>query len=166
MGCIADDYRSMAWARGGHLPRFKNRQEVFTKEQGFAEEADRDAFDSQAMHILMRDGEKPVATGRLYFDGAKLFIGRICVLREYRGQAIGDLMTRMMILRGFDFAREIYLHAQQQAQGFYERYGFQVQGEPFFGGRGAPHVLMVLKKEDAVFPSKCGENCAKKLMDI
>ena len=113
----------------------------------------------------MRDGEKPVATGRLYFDGAKLFIGRICVLREYRGQAIGDLMMRMMILRGFDFAREIYLHAQQQAQGFYERYGFQVQGEPFLE-EGAPHVLMVLKKEDAVFPSKCGENCAKKLMDI
>ena len=146
-------------------PAFEIRQEVFTKEQGFAEEADRDAFDSQAMHILMRDGEKPVATGRLYFDGAKVFIGRICVLREYRGQAIGDLMTRMMILRGFDFAREIYLHAQQQAQGFYERYGFQVQGEPFLE-EGAPHVLMVLKKEDAVFPSKCGENCAKKLMDI
>ena len=74
-------------------------------------------------------------------------------------------MTRMMILRGFDFAREIYLHAQQQAQGFYERYGFQVQGEPFLE-EGALHVLMVLKKEDAVFPSKCGENCAKKLMDI
>ena len=76
-------------------PAFEIRQEVFTKEQGFAEEADRDAFDSQAMHILMRDGEKPVATGRLYFDGAKLFIGRICVLRDYRGQAIGDLMMRM-----------------------------------------------------------------------
>lgn len=136
------------------------RQKVFTQEQGFPAEADRDAFDDQAMHALMFDGDTPVATGRLYFDGAKLFLGRICVLKEYRGQSIGDLMTRLMILRGFDFAKEIYLHAQMQAKGFYERYGFQVEGEPFLE-EGQEHVLMRLKKEETRFPSKCGEDCAK-----
>ena len=108
----------------------------------------------------MFDGETPVATGRLYFDGVRLFLGRICVLKEYRGQSIGDLMTRLMILRGFDFAKEIYLHAQLQAQGFYERYGFRAEGEPFLE-EGQEHVLMRLKKEETRFPSKCGEDCAK-----
>ena len=107
------------------------RQKVFVQEQGFPAETERDAFDAQAMHALMFDGETPVATGRLYFDGVRLFLGRICVLKEYRGQSIGDLITRLMILRGFDFAKEIYLHAQLQAQGFYERYGFRAEGEPF-----------------------------------
>ena len=121
------------------------RQKVFVQEQGFPAETERDAFDAQAMHALMFDGETPVATGRLYFDGAKLFLGRICVLKEYRGQSIGDLMTRLMILRGFDFAKEIYLHAQLQAQGFYERYGFRAEGEPFLE-EGQENVLIRLKK--------------------
>lgn len=136
------------------------RQKVFVQEQGFPAETERDAFDAQAMHALMFDGETPVATGRLYFDGVRLFLGRICVLKEYRGQSIGDLMTRLMILRGFDFAKEIYLHAQPQAQGFYERYGFRAEGEPFLE-EGQEHVLMRLKKEETRFPSKCGEDCAK-----
>ncbi len=136
------------------------RQKVFVQEQGFPAETERDAFDAQAMHALMFDGETPVATGRLYFDGVRLFLGRICVLKEYRGQSIGDLMTRLMILRGFDFAKEIHLHAQLQAQGFYERYGFRAEGEPFLE-EGQEHVLMRLKKEETRFPSKCGEDCAK-----
>lgn len=153
------------WLTGGEdlSAAMEIRQKVFTEEQGFAPEADQDAFDAQAMHVLMSDDGKPVATGRMYFDGAKLFFGRICVLKEYRGQSVGDLMVRLMMLRGFDFADKIYLHAQQQAAGFYERLGFTQQGEPFLE-EGAPHVHMVVSKATAVFPSKCGEDCAEKLI--
>jgi predicted GNAT family N-acyltransferase len=36
----------------------------------------------------------------------------------------------------------LMLHAQQSAQGFYQRLGFAVQGEPF-DEVGIPHVTMV-----------------------
>ena len=148
---------------GGDLSAALEIRKKVLEEQGAAP-AGQDAYDGQAMHVIMYDGEMPVATGRLYFEGTKLFMGCICVLKEYRGQSIGDLMVRLMIFRGFEFAREIRLRAQREVQGFFERYGFAEQGEPAPKG-GRMHVLMVLEKQKAAFPSKCVENCAQKLIN-
>lgn len=112
------------------------------------------------MHALMFDGRDPRGHRAAVFRWREAVPRAHLRAEEYRGQSIGDLMTRLMILRGFDFAKEIYLHAQLQAQGFYERYGFRAEGEPFLE-EGQEHVLMRLKKEETRFPSKCGEDCAK-----
>ena len=60
------------------------RKAVFMEEQGFQQEFD--DVDDRAYHVLIQDGERPVATGRLFTeDGETYLIGRVAVLSAYRG---------------------------------------------------------------------------------
>lgn len=59
------------------------RKAVFMEEQGFQQEFD--DVDDRAYHVLIQDGERPVATGRLFTeDGETYLIGRVAVLSAYR----------------------------------------------------------------------------------
>ena len=65
------------------------RKAVFMEEQGFQQEFD--DVDDRAYHVLIQDGERPVATGRLFTeDGETYLIGRVAVLSAYRGQHLGE----------------------------------------------------------------------------
>lgn len=135
---------------------FEIRRKVFVEEQGCDPQKDVDSFDAQAVHLLVYVDGMPVATGRIYFDGDHFKIGRLCVLKEYRGQGIGDLAIRLLLFKAFTWANEIHIGAQKYAEGFYTRFGFQTYGEEYLD-ENIPHIHMKLKKEDCVFPSKCGE---------
>lgn len=64
------------------------RQSVFVEEQGF--EYEFDDIDETALHLVLYDeNDNPCATGRLFFDGC-MKIGRIAVMKEYRGQSLGS----------------------------------------------------------------------------
>ena len=108
------------------------RMRVFVEEQGFraAEEMD--------------DGEgKPAATGRLYIDDDGYWrIGRVAVVRERRGQQMGDLVMRMLLDKALGAgATRFRLLAQRQAEGFYSHYGFTPYGEEVLD-QGVPHIEM------------------------
>jgi predicted GNAT family N-acyltransferase len=70
-------------------------------------------------------------------------IGRVSVLKDWRGLKVGDALMRAAIeaaeARG---QREQKLSAQVHATAFYERLGFQVEGGEYLEA-GIPHVLMV-----------------------
>lgn len=106
------------------------RDVVFLGEQRVPTEIERDALDPACTHVLARDaGGRPIGTGRLAPNGK---IGRMAVLREWRGRGVG----RAMLLRLLDAARaiglaEVVLHAQVDAERFYAAHGFLPVGERF-----------------------------------
>lgn len=132
------------------------RRKVFIEEQQVDEKEEMDALDSQSMHLVIYDDRQPIATGRIWHDGQTFRIGRCCVLAKMRGQGIGDLLVKLLLLKSFEFSpSEVRVDAQTHVQGFYERYGFQKAGNKFIKA-GIPHISMSICKETLVFPSKCG----------
>ena len=122
------------------------RTEVFVREQGIPAELEWDEQDETSVHVvLFSPSGTPVATARLLpSQGGVSLIGRVAVLRHLRGQHAGVAVMRALMREAHRRGdHRLELHAQQSAQGFYERLGFRVQGEPF-DEVGIPHVTMVL----------------------
>ena len=121
------------------------RHAVFVEEQGIPKELEQDAADTQALHAVAynRLGQ-PVATGRLLpaRDGVAQ-VGRLAVKRVLRGGGVGRQLLAALAgaarARGY---RELMLHAQRSAEGFYDRLGYLRRGEPFEEA-GVSHVEMV-----------------------
>lgn len=116
------------------------REAVFIAEQAVPAELEWDADDASAAHFLAFEGEYPMGTARLLPDG---HIGRVAVLKDWRGLNVGDKLMRAAIeeaeKRGL---KQQMLSAQVQASAFYERFGFTVVSDEFLDA-GIPHVDMV-----------------------
>ncbi len=126
---------------------FAVRRAVFMEEQGFQNEFD--AIDEEAHHLLFLDDEKPIATARLFFDDGVWHIGRVCTLKEYRGQGIGKFLIEECLLKAKELRRSktVVLGAQVQAKGFYEACGFRAYGEEY-DDEGCPHIRMRMELDD------------------
>lgn len=116
------------------------RFRVFVDEQSVPAEIELDEHDAQSMHALARlQGGEVVATGRLLPDG---HIGRMAVLREWRGRGIGGELLEGLVgearRRGL---REAVLSAQSHAIAFYLLHGFRPEGAEYVEA-GIPHRLM------------------------
>lgn len=110
---------------------FYVREQVFTIEQGFTL-PDADGYDPQAVHLVIYDAEKPVATGRIFKDDGFFHPGRIAVLKDYRKKQLGRLLMEELekIAREQDAAC-LRLGAQLYAVPFYEQCGYRGTGERF-----------------------------------
>ena len=121
------------------------RSRVFIEEQGIDPAIELDALDADAVHAVLTNRlGQPVATGRLLVHEPGVGrIGRMAVHRVLRGGRFGQQVLDALIAaaraRG---DRQVLLHAQRSAEGFYRRLGFQVQGEPFEEA-GIAHIEMV-----------------------
>lgn len=106
------------------------RTEVFVNEQAVPEEEEWDDLDERSQHVIARsDDGQPIGTGRLTPKGT---IGRMAVLREWRGRGVGDAILRVLLeIARARHIREIEIHAQSHALAFYERAGFEAYGEEF-----------------------------------
>jgi predicted GNAT family N-acyltransferase len=116
------------------------RELVFVREQGVPLELEWDEQDPHCDHALAHAADGSVlGTGRLLPDG---HIGRMAVLKEWRGQGVGALLLQALVnqARKRGHAR-VRLNAQTHAAGFYRRLGFEVSG-PEFIEAGIPHVVM------------------------
>jgi len=121
------------------------REAVFVAEQRIAPDIERDALDADAVHVLIANRlGMPIATGRLLVQAPGVGrIGRMAVDRLLRGGGWG-----LQTLRALEDAarargdRQMLLHAQVQARGFYEGAGYQVQGEPWQEA-GIAHLAML-----------------------
>lgn len=109
---------------------FDLRKAVFMDEQGFP--IDLDEYDDIALHLLAKDGERPVGAARVVIDEDVAKIGRICVLPDMRGSGLGAAIVRaaMDIARDMPGVTTAQLSAQVRAMAFYENLGFEAEGPP------------------------------------
>ncbi len=116
------------------------RDEVFVVEQNVPIELEHDARDPLCTHVIARllDGT-PVGAGRLTPERQ---IGRMAVRAPWRGRGVGDALLLALVeqarLRGWP---DVHLNAQVSAMGFYQRHGFQPEGERFMEA-GIEHQSM------------------------
>lgn len=118
------------------------RQRVFVDEQGFKTEFDE--IDKTAAHLVVFDGDTPVATCRIFKGEVEgvYNLGRLAVIKEYRGKGLGAFLVN----EAERFCKEnggkcIVLHAQVRASGFYKKVDFQPFGE-IFCDEDCPHISM------------------------
>jgi len=119
------------------------RRRVFIEEQGVAEADEVDGRDEAAWHFLAWAEREAVGTARVLLAGRGAKIGRVCVLRDWRGHGIGAGLIRAAVAEcaslGVD---DVRLGAQTHALGFYTRLGFVAEGAEFLDA-GIPHRMMV-----------------------
>ena len=117
------------------------RRLVFIEEQNVPEELEWDEDDATATHFLVTHDHEVIATARLKPDGQ---IGRMAVLAKYRNHGIGSKLLRFVLQTAAQKnLKNIYLHAQTTAIHFYEKHGFETQGELFYEA-DIPHRTMRL----------------------
>jgi predicted GNAT family N-acyltransferase len=116
------------------------RRRVFVEEQGIPESEEMDDADPHCRHALAYAASGEIAgTGRLTPTGK---VGRISVLPEYRRAGVGSAIVVHLVNQATELGLpQVYLHAQADSVGFYERLGFRAEG-PTFDEVGIPHRRM------------------------
>ena len=138
------EVRTGAWAEL-HEDAMKVRIEVFVEEQRIPLAMEQDPADEVSLHAVAYNRlGMPVATGRLLpAEEATGRIGRMAVKRVLRRAELGSQVLIALVdaarARG---DRQVLVHAQRVAEGFYARSGFVPQGEGF-EEVGLPHIEMV-----------------------
>lgn len=125
----------------------KVRDVVFIQEQNVPVELEHDEYDADALHILAMDTatKEPVGTARILDKGDGVAkIGRVAVLKEYRGRGIGQALMQAVFktTRELDFT-SLMLDSQVSVIPFYEALGFVAEGG-VFDDAGIPHRRMYL----------------------
>lgn len=116
------------------------REKVFVKEQGFKKEFD--DIDKNAIHLVIYENSSPIANGRLYKENNNYIIGRIAVLKEYRGKHIGQKIVKLLEQKAKELGgTKISLSAQCHAQSFYENLGYTAIGEIYLD-ESCEHIHM------------------------
>ena len=111
------------------------RKEVFMDEQGFVSEFD--GTDDTAHHLVLFDGDRAVATCRVYACE-----GGYAVVREYRGRHCGaSLLHGAEELIKKLGGHKIIVHAQTRVQAFYEKLGYRLF-DAADEDEGCPHVYL------------------------
>jgi len=122
---------------------FEVRRKVFIEEQGISEELELDGHDSEALHMVVKDGEKVIGTARaLFLANSQAKIERMAVLQPFRRKGIGG---RIISFLSEELKKKqvekVFLHAQYPVIAFYKSVGFKEQ-PPFFGEAGIKHIKM------------------------
>lgn len=116
------------------------RRAVFIEEQNVPESIELDGKDPVCRHVLACDKSgAPVGTARIDATGK---IGRMAVLREYRGRGVGREMLRVLMDCALaNGTTDFHLSAQITAVGFYRKLGFEPSGKEFEEA-GITHINM------------------------
>ncbi len=92
-------------------------------------------------HFVVYDQDQPIATARLLQNNS---VGRVAVLKAYRGQGIGSMIMLEIIRQAHQQDRKfLQLSSQVHAISFYEKLGFSIQGDAY-DECGIPHIKMQL----------------------
>ncbi len=103
------------------------RVRVFEEEQGFPHEVNIDGVDRAASHVLVFDGEVPVATARLTVvaEGEGM-IARIAVLPSHRGKGLGrHLVQELETMGRNDGLHTLCLEPHAHLEDFYHALGYE-----------------------------------------
>ncbi|WP_151790308.1 GNAT family N-acetyltransferase [Acinetobacter junii] len=117
------------------------RKQVFIIEQNIPEEEEWDDQDMISDHFVVYDQDQPIATARLLQNNS---VGRVAVLKAYRGHGIGSMIMLEIIQQAHQQDRKfLQLSSQVHAISFYEKLGFSIQGDAY-DECGIPHIKMQL----------------------
>lgn len=135
------EIQTVSWAQAEpHLRAV--RTVVFIDEQLVTQEFEWDEIDASAVHLLATADHQPIACLRI-IDYTK--IGRMAVLKEWRGRGLGMALLRKAIrICQQHGSQRVKLSAQIHAIGFYEKAGF-VQVSDVYCDVDIPHVDMQLR---------------------
>lgn len=115
------------------------RQTVFIEEQLVPADLEWDSKDKIAVHLLGKEGNRPVACARIESDGK---LGRVAVLKDYRKHGWGSRILRAAEEYLIKQRKpKIYLNSQANSYSFYFQNGYR-PGEEMFWDANIPHVRM------------------------
>lgn len=120
------------------------RTTVFTNEQGAVSGEEFDSYDNDADFALVVDDDNGTiaGTGRVALVDNGCKIGRIAILKEYRGNHLGDMLVKALVKKAYSKgAKSVFVDSQLHAIPFYEKIGFTTCGEQIVD-RGLPHIPM------------------------
>lgn len=119
------------------------RKKVFADEQKYPLSVEFDDRDKTCDHLLLTVDGTPAATARVFMtDEQTAKIGRLAVLKEYRGRHLGAELIKELKKRSKALgAKKIYVSAQVYAVPFYGKYGFRAYGNEYLDIH-IPHMDM------------------------
>jgi len=132
---------------------FSIREEVFTIEQGVSREDEFDEYDDYSHHFLAYFNQTPCGTARWRKTDKGVKLERFCVLKNFRGKGLGSSLVEKALesVQSKEGPVYLYLHAQTDVIGLYEKHGFKTVGEIFYECEIA-HKVMV-KNNRSIFVS-------------
>lgn len=127
-----------------YLDALKIRNQVFVREQGVPLDREIDNYEAYTIHfVLYQDTETPMATVRLLpLEDGKIKVQRMAVLKEFRKKGLGKVIMEAAetFANEHDY-QQLVLGAQLTARDFYQRLGYQAEGDIFLDA-GIEHVTM------------------------
>lgn len=123
------------------------REIIFIKEQNVPISVEKDSKDNIAIHFLLfNDEDIPIGVGRVVADNDKAIIGRVAILKEYRGNGAGFFLMQNIInySRNHGF-KKIVLSAQEHALDFYKKLNFEIISDRYISASNIPHFKMQLE---------------------
>jgi len=122
---------------------YEVRRQVFVREQGISEDLVFDEHDREALHMVVKDGERVIGSARVQFlAGNQAKLERMAVLKRYRRKGIGKEMLLFLDAVWKDKqVQQVIIHAQLEVVPFYKLCGFDESGLPFREA-GIEHIKM------------------------
>ena len=121
----------------------KSRTEIFLLEQNIICQ-DMDDVDYEAIHMFLWDNNRVMAYLRLFrINDNDLKIGRVLSISHKMGLGRKLMENALSYIKDNISYNYIYIDAQVQAIGYYEKFGFRVISDEFLD-EGIPHKKMML----------------------
>ena len=120
------------------------RYEVFVIGQNCPEEIEWE-FEEESTHFLVFDNKEAVATARHRETNNGYKLERFAVLESKRGNGYGHIVLKSILEDLSNFKESIYMHAQLDVIPFYEKMGFEKEGDLFIEAN-ITHYKMILKR--------------------
>ncbi len=119
---------------------------VFVQEQGVPQHLETDPMDAdpkRVIHVAARSAAgKLIGTARMLLEQPMPRIGRMAVLRDWRGSGVGAAMLEFLCAHAKQLGyQQIRLNSQSHATPFYYKQGFLSHGTEFTEA-GIPHLEM------------------------
>ncbi len=117
------------------------RTAIFVDEQGFKDEFDE--IDKKCSHIVLYDNDKPIATCRYFLQNGIYHIGRVAIVKDYRGKHLGNKIMNIAEQEiKNDGGKKIEVSAQVRVKEFYKKLGYKEVGGIYFD-EYCEHITMV-----------------------
>ena len=113
-----------------HESLYMIREKVFIEEQKVTSQLEWDGMDEEAIHFLAFKNEKAIGCARAFVIENYMQLGRMAVLKEYRGEGIGTaLLEKVITTAKLNQLSAIYISAQCHAIDFYKKFGFEITSD-------------------------------------
>lgn len=119
------------------------RDEVLRKPLGLSYDPTELAGEKDSFHLALREEAELMASLVLKpLDERCIKMRQLAVRENAQGEGFGRELVNYAesFLKGRGY-EEIVLHARETARGFYEKLGYEVEGDPFIEV-GLPHLFM------------------------